>query len=119
MATRKVPIATPSYPRQPGPRAHRGAAVGHALRLHRLALAAVRDREQPEVAAHRVHVQEVVPRVACQAAVAEHFADLTVLDLVHLHRRDAEVLSRLGDGRYAVADDVVAFVDLTDYVMWV
>src|SRR3990170_1845466 len=104
MATRKVPIATPSYPREPRPRAHRGTTVRHALRLHRLALAAVRDREQPEVAPHRVHVQEVVPRIARQAAIAEHLADLAVLDLVHLHRRDAEVLPRLGDGRYAVAD---------------
>src|SRR3989442_10394845 len=61
---------TRSPPDDPCPRPHRGPAVAEALGLHRLSLAAVRDRIDTEVGADGVDVDEIVARVGGDAAVA-------------------------------------------------
>src|SRR5262245_4574636 len=90
---------------------HRRPAVPESLGLHRLALAAIRDREELEIGAHRVHVHEVVARVGGDAAVAVETAQLAVANLIDPPRRDAEVLAALGDRRRPMAGNVVAVID--------
>src|SRR5262245_59980739 len=65
-------------PEHPRAGAHRRAAVAELLGLHRLSLAAVRDRVQAEVGADRVDVHEVVARVGRDPAVAVQLAQLAV-----------------------------------------
>src|SRR5262245_7854505 len=101
----------PLPPDHPRAAPHRGPAVAETLGLHRLALAAVRDREELEVGAHRVHVHEVVARVSGDAAVAVEPAQLAVSNFVDPPRRDAEVLAALGDRGRPMAGDVVAVID--------
>src|SRR5215813_323668 len=123
LATRRPTAATTmSAPRtlaadHPRARSHRRASVAELLGLHRLPLAAVRDRVETEVRADGVDVHEVVPRVGGDAAVAVELAELAVLDLVDAARGDAEVLSALGDRRRTVARHVVAVVDLLHDVL--
>src|SRR2546427_9570559 len=71
-----------SASREPGPAAHRWAPVAELLDLHRLPLAAVRDRVETEIRAHRVDVHEVVARVGHDAAVPVQAPELAVPDLV-------------------------------------
>src|SRR5512144_1321023 len=49
--------------RDAGPAAHGGPAVAELPGLHRLPLAAIRDRVDPEVGARGVHVHQVVAGV--------------------------------------------------------
>src|SRR5256885_14370851 len=116
---RRPPAATAtiSAPRTLSPDApragpHRRAAVAEALGLHRLSLAAIRDRIETKVRADRVDVQEIVAGVRGDPAVAVESPELPVPDLVDSARGDAEVLPALGDRRRAVAGHVVAAVDL-------
>src|SRR5438552_11304192 len=112
-ATRLIlrsPRVSASSSAHPCARAHGGAAVAELLRLHRLALAAVRDRIEPEVRADGVDVHQVVACVRLDPAVAVHLPQLAIADLVDLAGRDPEVLPALRDGRDPVADHVVAAV---------
>src|SRR3990172_6562647 len=102
--------------REPRAAPHRRAAVAQLLGLHGLALAAVGDRVEAEVRPHRVHLHQVVLGVGHDAAIPIELAELAVPDLVHLARRDAEVLAALGDGRDPVADEGVPVVYLRDDV---
>src|SRR5262245_16466103 len=94
------------------PAAHGGATVAEPLGLHGLALAAVGDGVELKVRAHRVHVHEVVTAVGDDASVPVALAQLSVPDLEHGTRRDAEVLPALGDGGDPVPADIPAAVDL-------
>src|SRR5947209_18640869 len=96
------------------PTAHRRSSVAELLRLHGLALAAVRNRVEQEVGADGIHVHQVIAAVGGDAAVSVEASQLALLDLVDAPGRDAEVLAALGDGRDAVARDVVPVVDLPD-----
>src|SRR5262249_55726994 len=106
-----APNASLSAPDHPRAAPHGRPAVAETLGLHRLTLAAVRDREELEVGAHRVHVHEVVARVGGDAAVAVEAAQLAVRDLVDPPRRDAEVLAALGDRGRPMGGDVIAVID--------
>src|SRR5206468_1167738 len=75
--------------------AHRRSAVTELLALHRLPLAAVGDRVEPEVTADGVHLHQIVARVGGDAAVAIEARELAAFDRVDLARRDAEVLAAL------------------------
>src|SRR3989442_11454088 len=87
-----------SAAREPGAAAHRRAAVAELLRLHRLPLAAVRDRVEAEVKAHRVHVHEGVARVGHDAAVPGAAPERRLPDLVDPAGGDAEDLLALRHG---------------------
>src|SRR2546427_2422384 len=96
------------------PTAHRRSSVAELLRLHGLALAAVRNRVEQEVGADGIHVHQVIAAVGGDAAVPVEASQLALLDLVDAPGRDAEVLAALRDRRDAVARDVVPVVDLPD-----
>src|SRR2546427_9660059 len=66
------------------------------LDLHRLPLAAVRDRVETEIRAHRVDVHEVVARVGHDAAVPVQAPELAVPDLVDPPGRAAGGRAALG-----------------------
>src|SRR4029450_9156805 len=88
-------ISAHRIPLSPRPPARGSASppppLPEPLGLHRLALAAVRDREQLEVGGDRVHVHEVVARVGGDAAVAVEAAQLAVPDLVGPPRREGQI----------------------------
>src|SRR2546427_7049774 len=87
------------------------------LDLHRLPLAAVRDRVETEIRAHRVDVHEVVARVGHDAAVPVQAPELAVPDLVDPAGGDAEGLAALGDRRHTVGGYVPAVIDFPQDVL--
>src|SRR5437660_11014623 len=84
------------------PTAHRRSSVAELLRLHGLALAAVRNRVEQEVGADGIHVHQVIEAVGGDAAVSVVASQPALLALVDAMGRDAEVLASLRDGRAAV-----------------
>src|SRR5271154_3113185 len=55
------------------------SAIGHPLDLHRLALAAVGNRDQPEIVADRVNLAEEALRIRNHAARAIEAADAPMI----------------------------------------
>src|SRR5437773_12491143 len=94
------------------PTAHRRSSVAELLRLHGLALAAVRNRVEQEVGADGIHVHQVIAAVGGDAAVSVEASQLALLDIVDAPGRDAEVLAAPGDRRHAEAPARVPVVDL-------
>src|SRR3989442_9757344 len=77
-------VASALTARDDGPAAHGRPAVAELLGLHGLTLAAIRDGIETEVAAHGVHVHEVVAAVRHDPAVPIEAAELAVAGLVDL-----------------------------------
>src|SRR2546427_12553637 len=96
------------------PTAHRRSSVAELLRLHGLALAAVRNRVEQEVGADGLHVHQVIAAVGGHAAVSVDAAQLALLDLLDAPGRDAEGLAAPADGRAAVAPAAVPVGGLPD-----
>src|SRR3989338_8452543 len=92
----------------PGAAAHGRPAVPDHFRLHRLALAAVRDGKDLEIVADGINGPEELGGMAGNAAIAEEFPEFAVPDLIEQARGEAKVLARFGDGGDAVADHIVA-----------
>src|SRR5437870_8302476 len=87
------------------PTAHRRSSVAELLRLHGLALAAVRNRVEQEVGADGIHVHQVIAAVVGDAAVLVKASQHALIDLVDAPSRDAEVLDTFGKGRNAMTRD--------------
>src|SRR5207249_9796583 len=85
------------------PTAHRRSSVAELLRLHGLALAAVRNRVEQEVGADGIHVHQVIAAVAGDAPASVEASQLALPDHVDPPGPEAGVRASLGDGRDAVA----------------
>src|SRR6185503_744392 len=99
--------------------AARGAAVRHRRDLPRLALA-VEERAAQAVVALVAAGDHRVPEllgVGLVGDVAQHRAQLAVLDLVEELAAELEVVALLVDGVGAVADDEDALLDLGDELL--
>src|SRR2546425_2483348 len=64
------------------PTAHRRSSVAELLRLHGLALPAVRNRVGQEVGADGIHVHQVIASVGGDVPVSVDAPELPLLDLV-------------------------------------
>src|SRR5712692_6753177 len=98
-----------------GARPQSRAAIGHALHLHRLSLAAIRNRDEAQIIPHCVDVHEKALRVRHHAARAVEPPQLAMFDFVYATRRNTKILARLSDRGDLTAAYVIAVLDLADY----